>query len=130
MYRTVEKNSTSPKKINNLSVTSLLLYLFRRFLLVWITPDKPLYSSCVSLTWEEDCAEKNLQQKKTLMNCAVNTKKMGTVSASEKLWAYPSPNPTTVNWWQVGVNVGSGEVSVQLLRYWHWSWNCFGVWLN
>ena len=83
MYRTVEKNNTSPKKINNLSVTSLLLYLFRRFLLVWITPDKPLYSSCVSLTWEEDCAEKIYNEKNTDELCSKHKKNGNSVSLWE-----------------------------------------------
>ena len=33
----------------------------------------------------------------------------GSISVSEQLLTYPSPNPTTVNWWQVRVNVGLGE---------------------
>ena len=34
------------------------------------------------------------------------------MSVSEKLRTYPSPNPTTVDWQQVKVNVGLGEGKV------------------
>ena len=40
----------------------------------------------------------------------------------EQLRTYPSKDPTTVNWWQVMVNVRlGGGVGVHLLRYWHLS---------
>ena len=46
----------------------------------------------------------------------------GSLSASGQLHTYPSPKPTTENWWPVGVKVGLGEgrggVRVQLLMYW------------
>ena len=35
--------------------------------------------------------------------------KLGSISVSGQLPTYPSPNPTTVYWWQVRVNVGLGE---------------------
>ena len=36
-------------------------------------------------------------------------RKRGSLSVSKYLHTYPSPNPTTVNWWQGRVNVGLGE---------------------
>ena len=40
-------------------------------------------------------------------------RKRGSLSVSKYLHTYPSPNPTTVNWWQVRVNVGLGEGCVR-----------------
>ena len=45
-------------------------------------------------------------------------KNIGSISVSGQLPTYPSPNPTTVNWWQVRVRGGVGG---QFPRYWYWS---------
>ena len=39
----------------------------------------------------------------------VSDKFLGSISVSGQLPTYPSPNSTTVNWWQLKVNVGLGE---------------------
>ena len=39
----------------------------------------------------------------------IDSCKIGSMSVSEQLRTYPSPNPATVDWWQVRVNVGLGE---------------------
>ena len=49
MYKTVQRNNTKPKNINNLSVVSRRLYLFSNCLLVCINPERPFNSSLVSV---------------------------------------------------------------------------------
>ncbi len=59
MYNTVAKNSATAKKINILSVSSRLLYLVSKLLLVCITAPIPLNSSFVSWSVPELFTEIN-----------------------------------------------------------------------
>ena len=87
MYNTVEKNNTSPKKMSRRSVTSLRLYLLRSFLLIWITPDNPLYSSWVSFTIADEAAGNGIREQ---YDESLNSRRFF-------YWCRPSPVPTCVS---------------------------------